>query len=124
MNQEKETFFDKNTLIAIFLLGICWIGWDSYMKKKYPRQPRPVAPLKVGEIKPLDSSPEETLPLKAVAGTHEKTHTFSGEKMDLILSSLGMGFREIRLKTFFDRKKQEVMSLKAGRFGPFPPRAA
>ena len=110
MSQEKETFFDKNTLIAIFLLGLCWIGWDSYMKKKYPRpQQQPAAPLRSEEKQPLQPQLMETKAPQIEAQAREKIYAFSGEKMDFTLSSLGLGFKEIRFKSFFDRKKQPVI---------------
>ena len=118
MNPEKETFFDKNTLIAVFLLGLCWIGWDSYMRKKYPSKPEDRPPVSVKQSSPLPVSPvapspafrQDILPSE----TPEKTHTFAGEKISAVLSSRGMGFKEIRLKSFFDQKKQPVV-FKEGR---------
>ena len=112
MNPEKETFFDKNTLIAILLLGLCWIGWDSYMRRKYPSKPPPppapaeqTSPLNVSPAKPAAPSRQNPSPPE----TPEKTHTFAGEKISAAVSSRGMGFKEIRLKSFFDRKKQPVV---------------
>ena len=110
MNQGKETFFDKNTLIAIFLLGLCWIGWDYYMKKKYPRtveQEQSVAPMTAKE-KP-NRLPIKKEDKKVSLKEKEEIYTFSGEKIDFTLSSFGLGFKEIRLKAFFDRNKQPII---------------
>ncbi|MCY4513422.1 MAG: membrane protein insertase YidC [Bdellovibrionales bacterium] len=112
MNQEKETFFDKNTLIAIFLLGLCWVGWDYYMKKKYPgqaKQEQSEAQTKAEEASPSNISSVKTADQKIKSKGKETTYVFSGEKMEFVLSSFGMGFKEIRLKSFFDRDKQPVV---------------
>lgn len=112
MSQEKETFFDKNTLIAIFLLGMCWIGWDSYMKKKYPRsveKEQSAAPINEGKTPPFSSLSAQAENKKAKPEEREETYVFSGEKIEFVLSSFGLGFKEIRLKSFFDRSRQPVV---------------
>ncbi|MDE0518026.1 MAG: hypothetical protein OXH36_00500 [Bdellovibrionales bacterium] len=40
--KEKENFLDKNTLIAVALVFMTWLLWDSYMRKKYPVEKRPI----------------------------------------------------------------------------------
>ena len=115
MNQQKETFFDKNTLMAVFLLGLCWIGWDSYMKKKYPRQPKPMAPVQKEEARPQISQVAEEENLQVGPRFQEKTYDFSGEKMEIIFSSWGLGFKEIQLKSFKDRKGQPIVFESQGR---------
>lgn len=109
MSQEKETFFDKSTLMAIFLLVLCWIGWDSYMKKKYPRQTKPIAAPqeKVIEPKTLKKAEKNTLQIKPKF--EETEYIFSGEKMEIIFSSWGLGFKKIQLKSFTDRKGRPVV---------------
>ena len=117
MNSEKETFFDKNTLIAVLLLGLCWIGWDSYMRKKYPSRSHgpPAPPAEKPQSSPLTEA-EGAASLRLFRPSPppppespERVQTFAGEKISGILSSRGMGFKEIRLKTFFDQKKQPVV---------------
>ena len=114
--KEKETFFDKNTLISIALLGVCWLGWDSYMRKKYPHYGKgktPVEDPRQGQKPPLVSPPGEKG--LSAGSLHRKTHikekiqSFSGEKVDFQISSRGLGFKRIRLKSFTDRKGRDIV---------------
>ena len=37
MSQKQQTgFMESKTIIAIILVGLSWLAWQAYMKKKYP----------------------------------------------------------------------------------------
>jgi len=101
MNQ-KDNFLDKNSLIAIVLLGFCWVLWDSHMKKKYP--PNPSKSLKQKTVAP---SPKKINTQQLLF--KERFYKFSGEKMEITFSSKGFGVSQLRLKEYFDRNKRPIL---------------
>ena len=113
--REKDNFLDRSSLFAIALLGLSWISWDIYMKKKYPR--RAAAPPASQEEAskapppPQDSAAAAARPLKKEqsAPPPEKLFFYSGKEADISLSSRGMGVRELRLKGFFDSKGESIV---------------
>lgn len=33
---QNQNFLDSKTIMAIILVGLCWVGWQFYMQQKYP----------------------------------------------------------------------------------------
>ena len=106
MDSEKENFLDKNTVLAVLFLVAAWVGWDIYMKKKYPRAPSPPLSEKK-EVKEKIEKPvlESQLQLPT---TQEETFFVSGEDTDFVISSQGLGVKKAILKKFFDRKGEVI----------------
>ena len=100
MEPRKDTFLDKSSLLAFFLLGFCWIAWNSYMKKKYPNVPQEKVAQQEIQIEPQKIR-AEAKPLKE---TKEKFYKYSGEKIEVVFSSKGFGVTELKLKEHFDRE--------------------
>ena len=110
MEPQKENFMDKNTILAILLLVLAWIGWDIYMKKKYP--PVKPSPLTSPKEEGLKKTEEESFSLKEPSKkpeAEEKTFIVSGEKADFIISSHGLGIKKALLKNFFTREGEEIV---------------
>ncbi|MBK8202324.1 MAG: hypothetical protein IPK68_08445 [Bdellovibrionales bacterium] len=108
------SFFDSKTILAIVLVGVSWIAWQSYMKKKYPVSINKEADVQVAE--PAKSNELKVDPAKVVRDgsilaaqetnlpdTEKLTH-FEDEDWSFDFSSQGMGIRNLRLKRYRDRK--------------------
>jgi YidC/Oxa1 family membrane protein insertase len=112
------SFFDSKTILAIVLVGVSWIAWQSYMKKKYPVSVNKEADVQVAES--ANSNEVKVDPAKVVQDgnnlapqetnlpdTEKLTH-FEDEDWSFDFSSQGMGIRNLRLKKYKDRKGDHV----------------
>ena len=127
MNQEKQpSFLDSKTIMAIVLVGLSWIAWQSYMKKKYPQayeqkpaveqtaetgQPSPTNPetttTSADNVKTVENSGESVSNTPAEFPTTSKAETtvhYEDEYWSFDISSKGMGIRNLRLKKYTDRE--------------------
>jgi YidC/Oxa1 family membrane protein insertase len=113
MNEPRGNFLDKKTLIAIALTMVVWIGWQSYMQKKYPpaKKTAEVAETakaaRTEETKKTDFSqapaPAEEKPAEAETLVEVDSVAWSFK-----ISSHGMGLRDIRLKRYMDAEDQPI----------------
>ena len=62
--QNKGSFFDPKTIMAVVLVGAVWFGWQTYLTKKYPNYNKP----KTAETTPVVTAPGAA-GTTAVAGT-------------------------------------------------------
>ncbi|MEZ4870990.1 MAG: hypothetical protein R2827_01850 [Bdellovibrionales bacterium] len=46
---DSQNFMDPKTLIAIVLSGLLFVGWNSYLKSKYPQPEKKVVSEQVAE---------------------------------------------------------------------------
>ena len=113
MSEPKETFLDSRTLFALALLFLAWWGWDFYMKKKYPdrfkKDRSTIVKTELETTKPLETKAQLPSPLNQKnPETPEKEIWFRGDKMEILFSSQGFGIKKLRLKNYFNRKKEPI----------------
>lgn len=131
-------FFDPKTLIAIVLVGFVWIGWQTYLQKKYPEAyKKKSAPPAQTQTAPGETDAAQTPAAAANDGASGKPakETPSAEASDrpfeerivvheddtwrLEFSSKGMGLKGIYLKTYRDRQGEYISLGGAEGYLPF-----
>ena len=117
MNDNEKSFLDGNTLLAIGLSILFFVGWQFYMQKKYPKMAENQAQLEKTSEQPETAAAKavvsenqavETKAEKVSAPEKEFLVSFEGKNLKLHLSSLGMGLKEIQLAQFSDRDGQTI----------------
>jgi len=114
---------DPRTLIAIFLVGVIFVGWQMYEQHKYPeyyaqKTEKGTAPAKGTPVKEVPPSQDgaanprapEVSPQAAAAltGAPEKLEHFVSDTLEFDLSSKGMGLRNVRILKYKNRSNEVV----------------
>lgn len=121
----NQNFLDSKTLMAVFLVGACWLGWQYYMRQKYPDafKPPTAATTQTPETKEFtpdtqsnigaqgatEKTPEIAKADKVPAVEPEKLYTFDSENLSFQMSSYGMGLTELKLKKYTDRENKSIV---------------
>ncbi|MCB0341534.1 MAG: membrane protein insertase YidC [Pseudobdellovibrionaceae bacterium] len=129
MNQPQsgQNFLDKNTVLAIAIVTMIWVGWTYYQQKKYPdyHAQKEATSQKTTEQQAENASAPKSESTKSaaesgsvvtmntgggesLAAASEKTLKFDDEKWSFVVSSKGMGLRDIVLKQYSDRHGNPV----------------
>lgn len=120
MKNENPNFFDARTIIAVVLVALTFVGWQSYMQKKYPEafnkkkaattQPAVTQDKKVADEKnPGATNPPATVTEAPVQTTaEEKLTDFENDNMSFSISSRGMGLKNFHVRKYKDRKGEVV----------------
>ena len=121
MNEEKPSFLDRGTILAFALILVFWFGWSKFMEAKYPTPPpkapettaeatqpatKETAPA-VKEAAPAPAAPTAAKPVAASA--EEKFLQFSDENLSFMISSKGMGLKDINVKAHKTRDGKPVI---------------
>ena len=119
MDETGKNFLDKNTLIAIVLTMLIWVGWSKYMASKYPN-------MGVESAKPAQASvsgetiegatttveagkaPESMAKFDEIPAQELQVETFDFEEISFSVVSKGMGLTNLVLKQFKDRNNQPI----------------
>ena len=114
--EKPSSFLDKQTLFALIIIFLAWLGWERYMRTKYPshKQRESVVQTAVKDKKEVELQ-KESIQQKE---PEEKFYSFENERWKLILSSKGAGVKEVYLKEFFDKDEKNVTFLSEPSF-PF-----
>jgi YidC/Oxa1 family membrane protein insertase len=123
---DQKSFLDSRTILAVLLMIGVWIGWQTYLSKKYPQPVKTSAQTTPAQpnvsSKPIDqeTSPaakptQQNSPAQNVAGstapaaqTSETVLPFVSPEFSFKVSSNGMGLKDILLNSYVDRKEQTV----------------
>jgi YidC/Oxa1 family membrane protein insertase len=133
MSQETQKPFDKNMLFAVLAAVLIWMGWQSYLTKKYPdhyakknETQKTGAPAVAGKGATATTEEEASKTAKSQQNpgnqatapevstetsnneAPEKTLEFSDDIWSFEISSKGMGLKSIRLKAYTDRKDAQI----------------
>ena len=133
-DQEQPNFMDRKTLFAIALVGLCWVAWQSHMKKKYPdfyAPPSTTEEVQKEEKTLLSETGSQTAGNETVSTPQEQgspeplreeTINYSDEYWSFTLSNRGMGLRNIELKKYTTRDQKAIKMGKETDFLPFETR--
>ncbi len=120
MDNQNNNFMDKRTLVAAVLVGVLFMGWQSYLKNKYGNQVAPATTAPATQTPtaaaPTVSTEKSTEPTTAqgsaapVAATQQEEKTLKYENQDIAfdLSSKGMGLKHLVVKTHTDRAHEPI----------------
>lgn len=109
MSDHKETFLDSKTVAAIFMVIVCWLLWDHYMRAKYPDRTVRKQPPKILSYEPK-TVVSKALPVKGVKkDVPEQILEFRGKNMDIVFSSKGFGIKQLTLKNYYNRAKKPIV---------------
>lgn len=120
MNNSENNFLDKNTILAILLVGIGWYAWQSYLNKKYPNMNNQKTEIteqkevhtdvemvnKIGS-KVENQVKEKTVFLKPTEYKEETTNVLN-EFLQFDLSNYGFSLKNYELKKYTKRDKTPI----------------
>lgn len=121
-----NTPFDKNMFFAIAAALALYLGWQTYLTKKYPEHYKKAqAPVTENQAettavengKLTNSEPATEVKTNAVNTTAEsqaeEIFEFKDDQWELSFSSKGMGLKSIKLNHFTDRKGNNIQFFSA-----------
>lgn len=130
MNQNKEpSFLDTRTLLAVVLVGATFIGWQTYMQKKYPQAfakkdatatatvPEATTGPQAATKSASDTAPA-TSPNKFPAEIDpslkrlEQVVRYESANLSFVISSDGMGLKDVHILSYKDRVGQVIQVAK------------
>ncbi len=116
MNQpeEKSSFFDRGTIIAVILTILFFTAWNVWVQKKYPSPEQPVPTAKTqAPVRPPETGakPDSTATVEeAVSAVANETFLdFESEHLSFAVSSKGMGLRGIDVRSYATRDGQPIV---------------
>ena len=126
-NNEKPSFLDPKTILAIVAVGLVYFGWNTYLRNKYPSYGKPSTQTQSATpnatVSPsLESSPGKTTTTNTASApsveskssslqeraASEQTFTFENDKVAFKVTSAGMGVRDYTIKTYLDKNKESI----------------
>ena len=121
MKQENTNFFDARTIVSIILMTAIFVGWQSYMQRKYPQSYRKkeavVAPkrdsLGAATGAPVASESEIAKSsggkgAEVSAPSQEKLVEYKSQNIQFAISSRGMGLKDYKVLSYKDRQGNTV----------------
>jgi YidC/Oxa1 family membrane protein insertase len=125
MQPQQPKMFDSRFIMAILLIGICWMGWQSYLAKKYPQANKKIAQQQSGTGATTNAAGETVsdgitlkAQVKAVSSTGELQQkpvtlvAYENPTLSFEISSVGMGLKNVKLNKFTDRDNSPIVFAK------------
>ncbi|MCM2281606.1 MAG: membrane protein insertase YidC [Bdellovibrionaceae bacterium] len=113
--EEKSSFLDRGTIIAVVLTIVFFTGWNMWVEKKYPK-PAPSTPVVSQPTEQVPTSAPATVGTPtpasggvAVASSSENISKFESENLAFEISSKGMGLRQIVVRSHTTRDNKPIL---------------
>lgn len=115
-NNKAPSLLEPRTILAVIAVAGIYFGWQTYLGKKYPGygQPKPVAGKVQSPSTPAIetgatvSTKEAKLEKAKTAALTEKTFSYSNEKISFVLTSHGMGLKNVTINHYTDKEKNKI----------------
>ncbi|MCB9027172.1 MAG: membrane protein insertase YidC [Bdellovibrionaceae bacterium] len=124
---QNQSFLDSKTIIAVVLVGLCWVGWQMHLQKKYPNLYKEnsvnnveatttgTETAKKTKEKSLDANKVENPEISSKNDEiAENNKNFTSEHFEdniwsFDITSEGMGLRNIELKDYSGRDGKNMI---------------
>lgn len=122
----SSSIIDKKFILTMVLVLGCWLGWQSYMSKKYPSHFKANVKKdvetesvhaeqnsKLGAIEKVNGSADE-LPKSTkqdsenIVAVTESLHSYEDQNIKFDISSRGMAIKNVSLKKYRDRQSNPI----------------
>lgn len=117
---DKPSFFEPKTVIAIASVALVYFGWQTYLTKKYPQYGKKtvqtVQTEKTGqsqlavtsEVNAATANNVETKSEVIAPSVQEQTFKFSNDKVSFVLTNYGMGLKDFTVNNYQDKEKKQI----------------
>ncbi len=119
---EQNSGFDSRFILMIILIGVVWMGWQSYLAKKYPNQPAQVVTTsnaKTAAAGKPSAITNVVAPQPLSQPTEETTIKFSDPTWSFVVSSRGMAIRDVELNKYTSRENKNITFAQGAGLGLF-----
>lgn len=121
-NSEQPKMFDSRFIMTVLLIGFAWMGWQSYLAKKYPNaykrpdatatqaesaKAQPTAATATSAQGQQSKSAVQNVQATPAAPT-ERLVAHDDESFNFNISSFGMALKSVRLKKYSDRNNEPI----------------
>lgn len=131
MDPENKSFMDRNTLIAVVLVGAIWLGWSKWVEVNYPSHPQTVTSEEANQaskesvdVKDRDSQAvphatdtgvvNKSVEKELVIPAHEIKTPIETARWSGFISSFGMSISGVTLKQYESRDNQPIVIGRVG----------
>ncbi|MBL7544606.1 MAG: membrane protein insertase YidC [Bdellovibrionaceae bacterium] len=128
MQEQNSNPFNSRFLIAMVVFALFYFGWNQHLQKKYPGYGKKTetTTAAAGESAKTDvaTTPSQSagnvtstskeqlsgnsIDAKMVTKQEEKVFSFDDEKVSFVVSSRGLGIRNVEIKNYEDKDKQKI----------------
>lgn len=117
---DKPSFFEPKTLIAIASVALVYFGWQTYLTKKYPQygkktvqtvQTEKTSQSQLAgtpEINAATANNVETKSEVIAPSVQEQTFKLSNDKVSFVLTNYGMGLKDFTVNNYQDKEKKQI----------------
>ena len=140
-NERPSSFMDRNTILAVILVMIAWVGWQKYLENKYPQASKKAGAPAVPETKgegaaagmgdaknavtnsPSENSVDPGSPAVELPKIPEQSFVYEDSRIKMTISNRGLGLEQIQLKNFKGVDSPYVVLAKSPRYPLFATQA-
>jgi YidC/Oxa1 family membrane protein insertase len=124
MQKQPNNFLDPKTLLAIFLSGLVFVLYSSYLNRKFPKQKVTSEKVTQNQVNQNQVNQDTSIEEPTTAKKNQKDKaanspavdnqtelikeqilSYEDENLKLTVSSKGMGIKNVELKKYTDRNK-------------------
>jgi YidC/Oxa1 family membrane protein insertase len=119
---DNNSFMDSRTITALVLVGLVWLGWQSYLSKKYPSSQQKQenvsletqktqtvntnsADVKINDTKVVVIDGQD----KPKSQVEEKLQSFEDDFLKLDISNQGLAVKNLSFKKYSERDGQPIV---------------
>jgi len=116
--QNKGSFFDPKTILAVVLVGVVWFGWQKYLTTKYPNYNKGVQKTTTTETTATTVKTEtgaatsgqtvETKSTPTAQAAVEKAFDYKDANISFTITNHGMGLKNVVLNKYVDYDKNPI----------------